>query len=224
MHSPDPLAAADLDGEADAREFAAGGDLCETLQRLTGIRAHYEFDVVDSVRGEFVRIRLHAHGELAAPHAENLHEPGDVSAQRVGRQLPGRRQALCRGAIVRVEELELLFERSEVDLRIVEHAHFLLDTVALRRQFEHGLPVFARQGFERGGVPLDFLLPARIDLERVEVTAQRFGGLMGQDHGLREKLRGVGKLRVGIAQRAQGGRRLGQLIVSAVGVGIVDRQ
>ena len=41
-----------LHGEADARQFAAGGDLGEALGRLPGIGAHQKFDVVAAVGGE----------------------------------------------------------------------------------------------------------------------------------------------------------------------------
>ena len=63
-----------LNCETDARQFAAGGDLGETLGRLPGIGAHQEFDLIAAVGGEFRFAWSDLNRELAAGHAERLHE------------------------------------------------------------------------------------------------------------------------------------------------------
>ncbi len=45
----------DLNRETDARQLAAGGDFGEALERLPGIGAHQEFDLIAARRAEIVR-------------------------------------------------------------------------------------------------------------------------------------------------------------------------
>ena len=72
-------------------------------------------------------------------------------------------------------------------------------------------------------MPLDLFLPCRIDLQVIETMAQRLGRLVGENGGFFEQLGGAHQLRVGIPRAAQRTLRLGQQVVGAVGVCLVDR-
>ncbi len=78
-----------LQRQADAREFAARGDLCQRPRRLSRVGADEELDLVVAVRREHRRIlRLDARGEHAARHAQRLHEASDLAVQCGRRLLP----------------------------------------------------------------------------------------------------------------------------------------
>ena len=75
--------AGDFDGEADAREFAAGGDFGERLQGLTGVGAEGVGDVVAAVRGRACG-GLNLDGEGGFFHAELAYPLFDVARKRRG--------------------------------------------------------------------------------------------------------------------------------------------
>ena len=72
--------AGDFDGEADAREFAAGGDFGERLQGLTGVGAEGVGDVVVAVRGG-AGSGLDVNGEGGFFHAELAYPLFDVARE-----------------------------------------------------------------------------------------------------------------------------------------------
>ena len=159
------------------------------------------------------------HGEPAARHAERLHEGGDLPR----RALPRRRLRACgqavRGRLVsrRAAPSTLLDGSARLGLGVGRAVQFPLacaSSCAGSSVSAHAM--LARQGLERRRLALDLLLARRIDVERLEITAQRVGGLPGEDRGfadqIRRLLRAAGSAVGGAAQRARG---LGEQIVRA---------
>jgi len=84
----------DLHGEADAGEFAAGGDARDGLDRLARICAHEEFDALRSVGTGFrIGVGFDADFESPAGHAQLPHQRGHGGRELAGRGTPRSAEA-----------------------------------------------------------------------------------------------------------------------------------
>ncbi len=84
----------DLNRQADARQFAARGDLRQGAQRLAGVGADQEFDLLEAMRdGVTLGCRLEGHAEATAGHAQTLNFAFDGTPQCFGSLLTD--QAKC---------------------------------------------------------------------------------------------------------------------------------
>ena len=83
-----------FDGQADARQFAARGDLAQRPRRLAGVGGDQEFAAFGALWGGAGGVqRLQGHGEHTATHAQLAHQAGHGLAQLRGRPGAGLAQA-----------------------------------------------------------------------------------------------------------------------------------
>ena len=107
--------------EADAREFAAGRDLRDRLDRLARVRAHPE---LDAVRAGCLRLRFGVGFdrdlEPATGHAELAHEARD-GIRELARRAPARRAESGRCLdIAPAQHEETLVESPEGQFRFLQ--------------------------------------------------------------------------------------------------------
>ena len=174
----------DLNGEADARQFAARGDFRQAFQRLAGIGAYQVLHLVTAVRGEFLLAGTDLHGKLAAGHAQGLHQLAHLTAEQRSGGAPRIAQALRGAAVLLYGHRDLLLERRQTHLNIVESGHFLFGLRELLRQLQHRHAVFSCQGFERCGAALDLILARGVNVQFIQVMPQSLRGFLREDGGL----------------------------------------
>jgi hypothetical protein len=166
-----PLGADDRDGEGDARELAARGDLGERRGRRTGVAGDQEFDRFDAERLRRVggdELDL----EAAAGHAELLHR----SRHRGGE--PGRaarRAAETRRASASYAARAASAARSSASRSAAASSSFssACHCCEQRRQVGGRAAMAPRQRHPGREALLDLAQTGRIELGAIEVAGQR---------------------------------------------------
>jgi hypothetical protein len=137
-------------------------------------------------------------------HAERLHQSGDLLAE-VGRRVLARLASARRGGSIFARSARACVrELRGSDLGVPRAPRVpARGARAAAGSSGRSAAVLARQRLERRGAALDLLLARRIDVERLEIAAQRIGGLARLDRGLGEQRADLRELGVGVGGAAQ---------------------
>ncbi len=99
---------ADLEGQADARQFTAGGDASQRARRLSGIGADQEFAALAALRIDRIgRARFQRHLQLSAGHAERAHQCADLGAEALRGLLACRAEGGSCGVVIARQRIAL---------------------------------------------------------------------------------------------------------------------
>ena len=177
IRSPGPsaraakLGADDGDGERDARELAARGDLGERARRRSGVAGDMELGRLDAERLRRIG-RDELDREAAAGHAELLHRPRHRGGELRRRRAPRRGDPPRLGIVGSARGIARALERIEVGGG-VELAQLGLPLGEQRRQVG-GRPAMApRQRHPCRQPLLDLAQARRVELGAVEVAGER---------------------------------------------------
>ena len=178
-----------LDGQGDARQLAAGGDLAQRPRRLAGIGRHQELHPLGAV-GVRARLadRLQLHQEAAAAHAQLADQGGGGLAQRLRGGLAGGgegRGGLAPGLGGAGDLAVQLFQALAGAAQGVQLGG---DAVAVRGQLGRGGAVLARQVVDPAQAALQLLVAGRVQVQVVADPAQLGQRLLDLHRGALQQL------------------------------------
>ncbi len=187
-----------LEGEQEARELAAGGDLHQRSRLGARIGAHPEFDAIDAVRTGGRRVGVDRGGEFRPFELERLQFAVDRLVEHLGDAPPALRQRGGRAGIERRRLGGRLLERGETRGARIDQREVAGIAARQRRQIVDRRIVFASRRAQReqpllepleharilvGGGERLLEMPARI-VERRERGVDRLDGRLDQGRRL----------------------------------------